>query len=161
LCLNLKKGETLMKAKLNYMNAAPDAFQAMMAISTYVEECGLEHSLLELVKIRASQINGCAFCLDMHTRDVRAAGEAEARIYLLSAWRETELYTPREQAALAWTEALTSVDSREIDPAFDLVREQFTDDEMAKLAVAIGVINTWNRLNIAFGVTVAAKKAAA
>jgi AhpD family alkylhydroperoxidase len=133
----------------------------MMTISEYVQECGLEKSILELVKIRASQINGCAFCLDMHTRDARNAGEREDRLYLLPAWRETELYTPRERAALAWTEALTTIDPREIDPSFDEVREHFTDDEMAKLALAIGVINVWNRINIAFGVTVAAKKAAA
>jgi AhpD family alkylhydroperoxidase len=150
-----------MKSKMNYINAAPDAFQAMMTISEYVQECGLEMSLLELVKIRASQINGCAFCLDMHTRDARNAGEREDRLYLLPAWRETELYTPQERAALAWTEALTTIDPREIDPSFDEVREHFTDDKMAKLALAIGVINVWNRINIAFGVTVAAKKAAA
>ena len=150
-----------MKSKMNYINAAPDAFQAMMTISEYVQECGLEKSILELVKIRASQINGCAFCLDMHTRDARNAGEREDRLYLLPAWRETELYTPQERAALAWTEALTTIDPREIDPSFDEVREHFTDDEMAKLALAIGVINVWNRINIAFGVTVAAKKAAA
>ncbi len=150
-----------MKSKLNYIKAAPDAFQAMMTISNYVQECGLEMSLLELVKIRASQINGCAFCLDMHTRDARAAGETEQRLYLLPAWRETALFTPRERAALAWTEALTDIDPRDIDPAFDEVREHFTDDEMTKLALAIGVINVWNRLNIAFGVTVAANKAAA
>lgn len=151
----------MMKAKLNYMTAAPDAFQGMMTISDYVQKSGLEKSLLELVKIRASQINGCAFCIDMHVRDARAAGESEQRIHLLPAWREAELYTPRERAALAWTEALTAIDYRDIDPSFDDVREHFSEDEMAKLALAIGVINVWNRLNIAFGVKLAAKKAAA
>ncbi|GJL92276.1 carboxymuconolactone decarboxylase family protein [Hyphococcus sp.] len=150
-----------MKAKLNYMTAAPDGFQAMMAISDYVQESGLEHSLLELVKIRASQINGCAFCLDMHIRDARAAGETEARIYLLPAWRETAVYSPREQAALAWTEALTQLSTDAAERVYDEVRAQFDDHEMAKLAIAIGVINIWNRLNVAFGVQPVIKKAAA
>ncbi len=150
-----------MKAKLNYITAAPDAFKAMMAISTYVQESGLEHNLLELVKTRASQINGCAFCIDMHVRDARAAGETEQRLQLLAAWRETELFTPRERAALAWTETLTNLDWREAETVFDFVRQYFTDEEMANLALSIGVINIWNRLNIAFGVTVAAQEIAA
>ena len=150
-----------MKAKMNYMTAAPEALSAMMAISTYVTKCGLEKSLMNLVKIRASQINGCAFCIDMHVREARAAGESELRLHLLPAWRETELYSPRERAALAWTDALTRIEPREVDQSFEEVRDHFTDEEMTKLAIAIGVINTWNRLNIAFGVTVAANKAAA
>lgn len=150
-----------MTAKHNLMTIAPDVVQAMTPPSVYVEKSGLEKSLLNLVKIRASQINGCAFCLDMHVREAHAAGESDLRLHLLSAWRETELFTPRERAALAWTEALTKIDHHEIDPTFNEAREHFTDEEMPKLALAIGVINTWNRLNIAFGVTVAAKKAAA
>lgn len=144
-----------MEMRVNYIKAAPEAFQAVVALSDYVTECGLEHSLQELVKTRASQINGCAFCLDMHTRDARDAGEREERLHLLPAWRETKgLYTPREQAALAWTEALTRLDSHDAAAAaFEEVRELFTDEEMTKLAVLIGLINTWNRLNIGFQVT--------
>jgi len=97
----------------------------------------------------------------MHVREARAAGENELRLHLLPAWRETELYSPRERAALAWTDALTRIEPREVDQSFEEVRDHFTDEEMTKLAIAIGVINTWNRLNIAFGVTVAANKAAA
>lgn len=142
-----------MEQKLNYAAASPDALNAVMKLSMYVQNCGLEQSLQELVKIRASQINGCAACLHMHARDARAAGETEERLYLLSAWREASVYTPRERAALAWTEALTRL-AGHTPPAdgFDEVREHFTDDEMVKLAVLIGMINVWNRLNVGFGV---------
>ena len=150
-----------MKAKLDYMNIAPDVTQALMTPSLYVERSGLEKSLLNLVKLRASQINGCAFCIDMHVREAQAAGESGLRLHLLPAWRETDIYTPRERAALAWTEALTQIDHAKADVVFDEVRKHFSDEEMPKLALAIGVINIWNRFNIAFGVTVAAEKAAA
>jgi AhpD family alkylhydroperoxidase len=142
-----------MSPRINYTTAAPEAFQAMLAISQYVDGCGLEHSLMELVKTRASQINGCAFCIDMHTRDARAAGEREERLYLLSAWRESKLYTPRERAALAWTDAMTTLDDHDaLSEAFDDVRSLFTEDETVKLALAIGVINVWNRINVGFQV---------
>ena len=113
-------------------------------------DSGLEPELLELVKMRASQINGCAFCLDMHTKDARAMGETEQRLYLLPAWRETELYTERECAALAWTEALTEIaDERVPDDVFDAVRPHFTDDELAYLTLAVVAINSFNRFNVA------------
>lgn len=113
-------------------------------------DSGLEPELLELVKMRASQINGCAFCLDMHTKDARAMGETEQRLYLLPAWRETELYTERECAALAWTEALTEIaDERVPDDVFDAVRPHFTDDELAHLTLAVVAINSFNRFNVA------------
>lgn len=140
-----------MKPRLNYPKAAPDAYQAMLTLSQYVRECGLEHSLAELVKIRASQLNGCAFCLEMHTREARAAGESETRLYLLSAWRESPLYTERERAALAWTEALTLVaQEHPSDELYASVRAHFSDAEIVKLTLAIGTINTWNRFAIGF-----------
>lgn len=136
---------------LDYGKAAPDAFRAQLGLETYVRRCGLEHSLLELVKIRASQLNGCGFCLDMHTKDARAEGETEQRIYVLDAWREAPFYTPRERAALAWTEAVTKID--EGGPTDELqreVREHFTDAELVNLTMAVIVINGWNRLAIPF-----------
>jgi AhpD family alkylhydroperoxidase len=126
------------------------AVQAMLKLSHTVETSGLERSLLELVKIRASQINGCAYCLDMHTKDARALGEAEQRIYGLSAWRETPYFTPRERAALSWTEAVTRVaDTRVPDDVYEEVRPHFTEEELLSLTFEVVVINSWNRLAIA------------
>jgi len=123
--------------------------QALLAMSQAVEASGLEHSLIELVKIRASQINGCAHCLDMHTTDARAAGETEQRIYALSAWRETPFFTPRERAALEWTEALTLVSQSHVaDAIYDAVRPHFDEDELVALTFAAIAINSWNRLVI-------------
>jgi AhpD family alkylhydroperoxidase len=140
-----------MQPRLNYAQAAPDAYQAQLALSNYTRDCGLEHALLELVKTRASQINGCAFCLEMHTREARAAGETEARLHLLAAWRESPLYTPRERAALAWTEAITLISqTRAPDEVYEEARGQFTEAELVRLTLAISVINTWNRLAIGF-----------
>ncbi|RJF89060.1 carboxymuconolactone decarboxylase family protein [Oleomonas cavernae] len=140
-----------MTPRLNFYKAAPEAVNAMVALSNYAEGCGLEHSLLELVKTRASQINGCAFCIHMHTKDARAAGETEERLYLLSAWRESPLYSPRERAALAWTEALTLVSqSHAPDADYEEMRRHFSDEEAVKLTLMIGVINTWNRFAIGF-----------
>jgi AhpD family alkylhydroperoxidase len=117
----------------------------------YVRDCGLEHSLLELVKTRASQINGCAYCIDMHTRDARAAGETEQRLYALGAWRETPFYTERERAALEWTEALTLISQNDIpDELYERVHGHFSDPEMVNLTLAIITINGWNRLAIPF-----------
>jgi AhpD family alkylhydroperoxidase len=136
---------------MDYMKTAPDGYKAMSALESYVRQCGLEHSLLELVKTRASQINGCAFCLDMHTKDARAAGETEQRLYTLSAWRETPFFSDRERAALAWTEAVTRVaDTHVPDDVFELVSKHFSDKELADLTLAIVTINGWNRLAIAF-----------
>ena len=140
-----------MPQRLNVFQVAPAAVNAVLGMQNYVEECGLEHSLLELVKMRASQINGCAYCLHMHSADARKAGETEARLYLLSAWHESELYTPRERAALRWTEALTRLsEASASDEAFAELREHFSEAEAVNLSVAIGAINTWNRINAGF-----------
>lgn len=140
-----------MQQRMDFMKTASDGYQAMSALESYVRQSGLEHSLLELVKTRASQINGCAFCLDMHTKDARAGGETEQRLYALSAWQETPFFTDRERAALTWTEAVTRVaDTHVPDDVFELVREQFTEKELADLTLAIVTINGWNRLAIAF-----------
>lgn len=140
-----------MKSRLDYPAVAPESFEAMLALENHVRGCGLEYSLIELVKTRASQINGCAFCVHMHTRDARAAGETEERLYLLSAWRESPLYTPRERAALAWTEALTRVaETHAPDEDYAEVRRHFTEKETVHLTLLIGAINVWNRLAIGF-----------
>ena len=123
----------------------------MKALHTFVRNCGLDHSLLELVKLRASQINGCAHCIDMHTKELRADGESEQRLYLLNAWRESPFYSDRERAALAWTEAVTLVaDTQVPDEVYEEVRKQFTEEELVNLTLALVAINGANRLNIAF-----------
>jgi AhpD family alkylhydroperoxidase len=140
-----------MDARLNYLKAAPGVYQAMMRLEEYIENCGLELSLMRLVQTRASQINGCAFCLDMHTIDARAEGESEQRLYLLSGWKEAPFYSERERAALEWSEALTLVaDNHVPDEVYERVRPHFTDEELANLTLAVTTINSWNRLNIAF-----------
>jgi AhpD family alkylhydroperoxidase len=140
-----------MQSRLNFYTAAPDAIKAMRELEDYVRKCGLEHGLMHLINTRASQINGCAFCVHMHTRDARAAGESEERLYLLSAWRESPLYTPRERAALAWTEALTLVaETGAPDQDCEEARRHFADDELVKLTLLIGAINVWNRLCVGF-----------
>jgi AhpD family alkylhydroperoxidase len=137
--------------RLNAYEIAPDAIKAMMGLEKYVRASGLEHSLLELVKMRASQINGCAFCLDMHSKDARAAGETEQRLYGLNAWREAPYYTDRERAALAWTEALTLVSESHVErEIYDWARSQFSEKELVDLTLAIIAINGWNRMAIAF-----------
>jgi AhpD family alkylhydroperoxidase len=123
----------------------------MAGLEKYVRNCGLEHPLLELVKTRASQINGCAYCIDMHTKDARAAGETEQRLYALSAWRETPFYSDRERAALEWTEALTLISENDVpDELFEAVREHFSEEEIVNLSLAVITINGWNRLAIPF-----------
>ncbi|MGA9868977.1 MAG: carboxymuconolactone decarboxylase family protein [Acetobacteraceae bacterium] len=125
--------------------------KALRGVSAYTQGCGLEPALMELVKMRASQINGCAYCLEMHSRDARRHGETEQRLYLLNAWRESPLYSPRERAALAWTEAVTLIaDTHAPDDVYDEVRAQFDEKETGDLTVVIGMINLWNRLQIAF-----------
>jgi AhpD family alkylhydroperoxidase len=129
----------------------PALRQAMLNLQREVEASGLEHSLLELVKIRASQINGCAYCIDMHTKDARAMGETEQRIYALNAWREAPFFTEREQAALEWAEAVTRVaDTHVPDAAYEALRRQFSEDEIVSLTFALVAINGWNRLAISF-----------
>ncbi|MBI0536737.1 carboxymuconolactone decarboxylase family protein [Roseomonas sp. KE2513] len=140
-----------MTPRLDYFAAAPRLMQAIVSLEKAVASSGLEQGLIELVKTRASQINGCAFCIDMHTRDARKAGESEARLYLLDAWREAPHYTPRERAALAWTEALTLVAStRAPDEDYDRLKPHFTEEEIVKLSLLIATINAWNRLAIGF-----------
>jgi AhpD family alkylhydroperoxidase len=140
-----------MTPRLNPATAAPDAYKAMVALETYIQGSGLEPSLIELVKMRASQINGCAFCLDMHSKDARAHGETEQRLYLLNAWRESPLYTDRERAALGWTEALTLVAQTQApDQDYAAVKSHFSDAEQVRLTLLIGAINTWNRIAIGF-----------
>src|SRR5215470_10632432 len=137
--------------RLNAYQAAPDAMKAVLQAESYILHSGLEKNLIELVKMRASQINGCAYCLAMHSRDARRGGETEMRLYLLNAWEESSLYSPRERAALGWTDALTRVaDTHAPDAAWDEVRQHFTDREAVDLATLIGLINLWNRLAIGF-----------
>jgi len=137
--------------RLQYETAAPEVFAAMRALEAQVRRSGLEGSLLELIKIRASQINGCAFCLDMHTREARAAGESDRRMHLVSVWREAALFTEREKAALAWTEAVTLVASSHVsDDVYEFAISQFSAAELAKLTLAVIAINGWNRLAVSF-----------
>ncbi len=150
-----------MKARLNASQAAPDAIQAMRALSNYSKNSGLGPTLIELINMRVSQINGCAFCLAMHYTDARKNGETEARLSMLPAWREAPLYSERERAALAWTEALTHIGPEAApDELYTDVRRHFSEEEMVKLSLAIAVINSWNRLMIGFRVPpqVAAEK---
>lgn len=140
-----------MTTRLNYYALEPKAVQAMMELENAVRESGLEVSLYELVKMRASQINGCAFCLHMHSQDARKAGETEDRLHLLAAWRESSLYTPRERAALAWTESLTKLpDTGAPDADFEPLREHFSENEIVWLTMMIVAINGWNRLAVGF-----------
>ena len=140
-----------MKTRIDFARVSPQSLKPLFALGAQIEASGLEHSLLELVKMRASQINGCAYCLDMHSKDARAQGETEQRLYLLDAWRETPLFSERERAALAWTEAVTLVaDGHVPDAVYDEVSNHFTEDELVMLTLEVVAINGWNRLNIAF-----------
>jgi len=140
-----------MKERLDFKKASPDAYKAMAAVESHVRQSGLERALLELVKTRVSQINGCAYCLDMHTKDARANGESEQRLYVLSEWRETTFYSDRERAALAWTEAVTRISSDAVsDELFAEVRSHFDEKSLVDLTLAIIAINGWNRLAIPF-----------
>jgi AhpD family alkylhydroperoxidase len=140
-----------MNARANFYTASPDAMKAMMALETAVGKLGLEQPLLELVKLRASQINGCAFCVDTHTTDARKAGETERRLHGVSVWRETPFFTSRERAALAWTEALTQVSTTHApDADYELVKANFSDKEQVDLTLAIATINAWNRFGVGF-----------
>lgn len=140
-----------MESRLDYQKASPGVIKAMFALETAVRASGLEPSLIDLVKLRASQINGCAHCIDMHWKDLRARGESEQRLYALGVWRETPFYTGRERAALAWTEAVTLITEWHIpDAIYNEVHKQFTEAELVNLTLAIVAINGWNRFNIAF-----------
>ncbi len=140
-----------MKARLDYFAAAPAVMQAMLDLEKRVADSGLERSLIELVKTRASQINGCAYCIHMHTRNARAHGESEERLYLLSAWQESPLYSDRERAALEWTEVLTLVaQTHAPDSAYETLKRHFSAEEQVKLTLLIAAINSWNRFAIGF-----------
>ena len=140
-----------MNQRVDYVKVSPDAYRALSGTELQVRRSGLEESLLELVKTRASQINGCAFCLDMHTKDARAQGETEQRLYLLSAWREAPFYTERERAALAWTEAITQIATQGVpDALYEEVRRHFDEKGIVDLTLAVIAINSWNRMAIAF-----------
>lgn len=136
---------------MNYYAAAPEGLKALLNVEAYLKTGGVEPPLLHLVKTRVSQLNGCAFCLHMHTTEARKDGESEARLYLLNAWQESALFSPRERAALAWAEALTSVTEGHVpDTVYDQARAQFSEKELADLSIAVAMINGWNRIAIAF-----------
>ena len=140
-----------MTQRLDYKQASPKGFAAMLGLEQHARSSGLDHALLELVKTRVSQINGCAFCLDMHSKDARAAGEDEQRLYLLAAWREAPCYTPRERAALAWTDALTRLSQGHTQgEAKAALEAEFTPEEQVKLTLMINIINGWNRIAVGF-----------
>lgn len=140
-----------MQARLDYARLSPEGYRALLGLETVVRRSGLEASLLELVRFRVSQINGCAYCLDMHAKDARAEGETEQRLYSLSAWRETPYYSERERAALAWAEAVTLVSESHVpDDVYDYARQQFTEKELVDLTLAIVAINSFNRLAVSF-----------
>ena len=137
--------------RLSPAKISPDGYKTLVGVESYLNRSGLDHRLSLLVKMRASQINGCAYCLDMHSRDARRAGESEQRLYVLDAWHESSLYSPRERAALAWTEAVTKIsDTHAPDEAYEALRQHFSEKEIVDLTIAIGMINLWNRLAISF-----------
>ncbi len=140
-----------MKPRMEFWKVAPGAYKAMASLEAYLHGSGLDHALLHMVKLRASQLNGCAYCIDMHWKDARDAGESEQRLYGLDAWREAPYYTDRERAALEWTEALTNVtDGHVPDEVYGALRTHFSEKEMADLSWAVAAINAWNRMSIAF-----------
>ncbi|HVR06637.1 MAG TPA: carboxymuconolactone decarboxylase family protein [Thermoanaerobaculia bacterium] len=139
-----------MKPRLSYAKAAPGAYDAMDGLERYLKDCGLDERLLLLIQLRASQINGCAYCLDMHWKDLVAIGEREQRLYSLDAWRECPYYTDRERAALEWTEAVTLIARDHVpDAVYEAARRQFSEKELCDLTLAVAAINAWNRLSIA------------
>ncbi|MCZ2391276.1 MAG: carboxymuconolactone decarboxylase family protein [Acidobacteria bacterium] len=140
-----------MMQRINYHDTNKELFKALLTAQSYLETATIEPGLMHLIDMRVSQINGCAYCLDMHSKDLRHEGESEQRLYLLTAWRETDLFTPRERAALAWAEAVTLLRDAEVpDDVYAAAREQFSETELADLTYVITMINTWNRFNVAF-----------
>ena len=141
-----------MQERFQYSKAYPEAYKAMLALSQAVEKTGLTPQLIDLVNYRVSQLNGCAFCLDMHSKDLRARGETEQRLYMISAWREVpHLYNDRERAALAWAEAVTQLEDGQVqDEVYEIARQEFSQAELVQLTLAIVAINGWNRFNVAF-----------
>lgn len=140
-----------MKARMNYAKAAPVLSNAMNALENYIDNCGIEPGLQDLMKLRASQLNGCAYCIDMHTLDARARGETEQRLYSLSAWQDTPFYSERERAALLWTEKVTLIAVDHVpNEVYEQVRQHFSEQELANLTMILATINAWNRLCISF-----------
>ena len=149
--IETKRQEEVTQTRLPYKSMAHRPIELMLNLETYLEGCGLEPSLIELVKTRASQINGCAYCIEMHTKDARALGESEQRLYALNAWRETPFFTPRERAALTWTESVTKIsEDHAPDEIYTEVRQHFSESELVDLTWVIAAINSWNRIAIAF-----------
>ncbi len=143
-----------MEERIHYTQVSPGAYRALSGVEKYLQKCGLEERLLDLIRLRASQINGCAYCLDMHWKDLRASGENELRLYSLDAWQESPYYSDRERAALAWTEAITLVSETHVpDEVYEQVKKHFSEKELADLTVAVAAINAWNRLAIAGRIT--------
>ncbi len=140
-----------MKSRLDYAAKAPKLMQAMLALNKAVEDSGLERSLLHLIKLRASQINGCSYCVDMHSREAREDGESEQRLYLVAAWKESPLFTERERAAFTWVEAVTLISNNGVsDELYAATLKHFSEEDLVKLTMAVAVINTWNRLSVSF-----------
>jgi len=140
-----------MSGRINAFEKGKGAFKALFGVSAYLNKSSLEKNLIELIDYRVSQINRCAYCLDMHSKDLRHGGETEQRIYMVSAWREADLYTPREKAALGWAEAVTELRDRQVsDEVYEAARKEFSDEELVDLTLAVTAINTWNRFNVAF-----------
>ncbi len=140
-----------MEQRLNYSKSAPEGIEILQKLESYIKKAGLEPNLVELVKLRASQINGCAYCIDMHTKDARSQGESEQRLYGVSAWRESPLYSERERVALAWAESVTKISEDQLpDEIYNLAKKHFTERELVDLTLAVIAINAWNRLAISF-----------
>ena len=140
-----------MESRISYAQTVPEALKALLGVSNYVHQSGLEPELVDLISLRASQINGCAYCIDMHWKDLRARGVSEETLYMLDAWQEAPGYTERERAALAWTEAVTKLEGRQVpEEVYAQARKQFADRDLVNLTVAVTAINSWNRINIAF-----------
>ena len=140
-----------MEPRINLMEKGKKALEPVLGAVAYLHRSSIEENLRQLVEYRVSQINGCAYCLDMHSKDLRHIGETEQRIYLLSAWRESDLFTPREKAALGWAEAVTKLDGQEVsDEVYEIAKKEFSDEELVDLTLAVATINTWNRFNVAF-----------
>ena len=142
---------SIMKQRMNFYEKGFKAMKPLFSMGAYLAKSSVEQSLLDLVAFRASQINGCAYCLDMHSKDLRAHGETEQRLYMLDAWRESPLYTDRERAALAWTEAVTKLEKKNVpDDVYEEALRQFSEEELVDLTIAVIAINSWNRINVAF-----------
>jgi len=145
--------EKIMTKRIDLAHTGQRAYRAMAALEQHVQSSGLDHSLIHLVKLRASYINGCAYCVDMHSKDARAEGETEQRIFAVPVWKETPFFTPRERAALEWTETLTNISQRGVpDDVYERARAQFAEEELAELTMAVIAINGWNRIAISFGI---------